>query len=337
MVEGKVISTGNVAYCLGMSSKKLHRWYKEVLSGFKESVESGALYEHDIQISDPRYGVYNDIRVPIYKAEHIGEAMAIDEKQIDGVMYTILSNRTTGKIALMADTLKTKYLAELIYSFGNQENVLSYTRDMAANYDWLGRQVFFNAYHVIDKFHVVKLALDGLQAIRIRYRQEELKNRREQGKAYQEQIFSNGDSVLQLLARARGLLFKRVDEWTVHQLRRSELLFTNFPELKTAYKLIQKLRLWYVKIKATNTNTRTIKNAALHNWITQANISDISEMKNLAASLSRHSSQIVNYFIKNETNAKAEALNSRIQRFININYGARNTDFFLYRLNLYFS
>ncbi len=29
---------------------------------------------------------------------------------------------------------------------------------MASNYDWLGRLAFMNAYHVIDKFHVLKIS-----------------------------------------------------------------------------------------------------------------------------------------------------------------------------------
>jgi len=47
--------------------------------------------------------------------------------------------------------------------------------------------------------------------------------------------------------------------------------------------------------------------------------------------------QIINYFIAKETNAKAEALNQNLQRFINVNYGARNSDFFLYRVKIHFA
>ncbi|MFT4522003.1 MAG: transposase, partial [Bacteroidia bacterium] len=46
---------------------------------------------------------------------------------------------------------------------------------------------------------------------------------------------------------------------------------------------------------------------------------------------------IGNYFIAKETNAKAEALNSNIPRFVMTNYGTRNTDFFLFRLKYYFA
>ncbi len=50
----------------------------------------------------------------------------------------------------------------------------------------------------------------------------------------------------------------------------------------------------------------------------------------------RHQEDILRYFEKGLTNAKAENLNAHIQRFIN-NYGMRNRDFFFYRLQIYFS
>ena len=54
------------------------------------------------------------IRVPILKESNVGSRMAIDEKKIDGVCYTIISNRETSKIALMADTLRTSELRQVL-------------------------------------------------------------------------------------------------------------------------------------------------------------------------------------------------------------------------------
>jgi hypothetical protein len=53
--------------------------------------------------------------------------------------------------------------------------------------------------------------------------------------------------------------------------------------------------------------------------------------------IKRNLAQFINYFIAKETNATAEALNQNLQRFINVNYGARNSDFFLYRVKIHFS
>jgi transposase len=63
----------------------------------------------------------------------------------------------------------------------------------------------------------------------------------------------------------------------------------------------------------------------------------IDELKNIAFMLKRNMANILHYFIAKETNAKAEALNRNLQRFISANYGTRNIDFFLFRIKIHFS
>ena len=65
--------------------------------------------------------------------------------------------------------------------------------------------------------------------------------------------------------------------------------------------------------------------------------SKVEEVCNIANFLRSNSTPILRCFYRRENNAKAEALNQNLQRFISINYGARNTDFFLYRVALHFS
>jgi hypothetical protein len=45
----------------------------------------------------------------------------------------------------------------------------------------------------------------------------------------------------------------------------------------------------------------------------------------------------LNYFQRKQTNAKAENMNGKIQRFITNNFGVRDKDFTLYRIANYFS
>ena len=65
--------------------------------------------------------------------------------------------------------------------------------------------------------------------------------------------------------------------------------------------------------------------------------SGIEEIQNIADYIKTHMGQILHYFVKKETNAKAETLNRNLQRFINVNYGARNTQYFLYRVKIHFT
>jgi len=46
---------------------------------------------------------------------------------------------------------------------------------------------------------------------------------------------------------------------------------------------------------------------------------------------------IINYFVKGDTNAKAEGVNNKIQRFIMINQGTRDRAFFYFRLDKLFT
>ena len=63
----------------------------------------------------------------------------------------------------------------------------------------------------------------------------------------------------------------------------------------------------------------------------------IEGIENIADTIKTYIGQILRHFIRKETNAKAEALNRDLKRFINVNYGARNTDHFLYRVRIHFT
>jgi len=342
LVDSKPVSIGVVAYVLGMSSKKLQRWYQHVLSGFTQAVENKEIGKDDLLVVEQ--GKLTEISVPILKEDNIGSQMAVDEKTINGSCYTVLSNRETGKIALMASTLKTKYLIKLMgkINIDNRMQVKSLSRDMALHYDWFGREAFINSYHVIDKFHVIKSIMEQLQATRIRYRQEELTRRREAHKNkqnYAEITLDNGDTILQLLARSRGLLFLMPHSWTDQQRHRAKILFNAFPQIKTVYKLVNQIRTWFKppQGKVTYQVTKNKKKQKLIELIKVFNKTGITELKNIAFMLKRNMPNILHYFIAKETNAKAEALNQNLQRFINVNYGTRNIKFFLFRINIHFA
>jgi transposase len=63
----------------------------------------------------------------------------------------------------------------------------------------------------------------------------------------------------------------------------------------------------------------------------------MSEFKSVVKMIRKHESEILNFFKNGMTNAKAERLNGKIQRFVTNNYGIKNKDFCLYRMAGYFS
>ncbi len=342
MVEDKPVSIGLIAYVLGTSSKKLHRWYQQVLSGFHQALESQEIGKDDLL--EIEQGELVEIAVPIIKQENLGEQMAVDEKTINGTCYTVLSNRQSGKIALMAATLKTKHLMKLMERFDIEKRmkVKSLSRDMALHYDWFAREAFMNAYHVIDKFHVIKSILEQLQATRIRYRQQELTRRREankNNKNYSETTLDNGDTILQLLARSRGLLFLMSHRWSSQQRHRAKILFKLFPQIKVVYQYVNQVRRWFKPPlgRITYQVTKDKKKQQLITFIKEFRKTGISELKNIAFMLKNNLANILHYFIAKETNAKAEALNQNLQRFVSVNYGTRNIRFFLFRVKIHFA
>lgn len=347
---------------LEISNKKIFYWYKNILSGFTDKDTQEELHKFDTidkAIVDALSGEPKVVYVPIFKAENIGRHIAIDDKNIKGEGYTIISNKETKKIIFMASTTKSKILKDLLFQVPMSKwmEVETVTKDMAENYDWVAREVFVNATRIADKFHVLCLGFDAMQAVRVRYRQEILTREREeaenfealerekkdaaerQGEKYKMKKFrkkykrfENGDTEKELLARGRWLLFKHQNGWIETQAERAKILFREFPEIRIAYELMCKFRNFYEyfeeeKIKGIKQAKKDLKT-----WYKQFENCEITEMLNFQRSVKNHEGDILNYFKTNQTNAFAESLNAKIQRFIMDSFGFRNRDFFHFRI-----
>jgi transposase len=339
--------------------KKLWRWYRDSLSGYLDSETVQHRHDNDIDIVEQ--GVKKTIRVPIFSMADMGKDMAIDEKQIGEEMHTILSNRQTGKIALLARSVSAKELIRLLPKFeGKGIEVKSITRDLSQSYDWFCRQIFYNSRHVADKFHIIKHLLDACQDVRVRYRQELLTDKRLKYEAfkkqeharkqehkntnqpfiaqkftYKEPISINGETVFELLARSRYLLYKYPDDWTASQKQRAAALFKQYPEIEKSYKLSCSFRTWYRKENRGKSKEEMKKE--LKQWYLEVEKEEVMEMENFKSLVERNEGIILNYFVKGDTNAITESINNKIQRFIMTNQGTRDREFFYFRLAKHFS
>ena len=101
---------------------------------------------------------------------------------------------------------------------------------------------------VTDRFHVQKLAFDGVQELRIKCRWEAIEQEnnemllaKEVNKKYVPHVLENGDTLKQLLARSRYLLFKHENKWTPTQGLRAAILFERYSAIKKAYDLSMEL------------------------------------------------------------------------------------------------
>lgn len=92
----------------------------------------------------------------------------------------------------------------------------------------IAKTCFPAAKRVIDRFHVQQLAFEAVQEMRIKARWEALDREaieilaKTKGEKYTAPVFGNGDSLKQLLARSRYLLFKKESLWIISQKHRAE-------------------------------------------------------------------------------------------------------------------
>ncbi|MEK7224387.1 MAG: transposase, partial [Bacteroidota bacterium] len=316
-----------------MPGKTLYRWYRQYLSGYPEAVINGKWGKDNFIGKDKKEKI-----VPILKAENFGEEMAVDEKMIDEEFYTVMTNRKTGKIALLAETMRIDELSKLIDQIGDvRQKVKEITLDMSPTYERFCEQNFPQALLITDKFHVVTHIVEAVQAVRVRMKQEELSalpvKTKERKQVEKKTRLINGETRIEMLTRSRYLLFKLRNKWTDSQQKRASLLFDTFPVLRTVYGLTEQIRGWLDKTNVGKSPWEIEKQ--LIAWYDEADQHKIPEVQNLIRLISTHEEKIMNYFIKGKTNAKAEGMNSKIQRFITANYGVRDKDFFMYRLAKY--
>lgn len=220
-----------------------------------------------------------------------------------------------------------------------RKKVKEVTLDMAGNMGLIVKKSFPNATLVIDRFHVQKLALDALQEIRIKHRWEAidaendaLEYARSKSIKHTPKLLPNGDTLKQLLARSRYLLYKASNKWTDNQTERAAILFKHYPDLEKAYKICQNLS-WIFN----NTKDKTSALIRLAKWDEKVRQAAFKSFNTIARTMSIHYMNILNYFDNRSTNASAESFNAKIKAFRAQFRGVRNVDFFLFRLATIFA
>jgi transposase len=210
--------------------------------------------------------------------------------------------------------------------------------DMARNMGLAVRNSFPNCNMVIDRFHVVRLVMDAIQHIRVGFRWEaidlenrEIKEAKEKGMKYIPQVLANGDTLKELLARSRYLLYKFEEDWTVNQRKRATVLFEKYPILKSVYQLTLNFRNIY------KNTTKSIALDRFAQWKQKVEDLKMKEFNTVLNSIENHMENILNFFDNRSTNANAESFNSKIKLFRANLRGVTDVKFFLFRLGKLFA
>lgn len=273
--------------------------------------------------------------------ENIGSHLSIDETSLSqGELYTIITNKAAKgrKRSLVAmikgtDSAKVNLIVKQI-SEAKRHKVKEVTLDMAASMEKIVRSSFPKAQLVTDRFHVQKLCYDAVQQMRIEYRWEaieqeskEMELSKELNRSYVAERLENGDTLKQLLARSRYLLFKGQHSWTPSQAQRAEILFQRYPALKEGYELSRELAIIY-----QTTKVKEVAFTKLARWYDKVEKAGFKSFSTVARTIQNHYLTILNFFENRSTNASAESFNAKIKAFRSQFRGVRNVDFFLFRL-----
>lgn len=305
----------------------MQRHYKKKVSGFKQ-------WEQLNHAED--YLIY---------PENIGENLSIDEVSLSkGELYTFVTNKKgKGRKKTIVACIKGTKSQDIIdvldkIPLEKRKQVKGITLDMANNMQLASKMCFPESHLVTDRFHVVKLVMEALQHLRVKYRWEEIEKEnqaiklaKQGGIKYIPMTFENEDTPKQLLARSRYIIAKKENEWTENQKIRAELLFKNYPLLHQAYKHTMEFRNIYEQ------TSREIAKEKIIQWIEKTKQLNTIVFNTAANSLNYHLETILNFFIKRQTNANAESFNSKIKLFRANQRGVVDTKFFLFRLEKLFA
>lgn len=278
--------------------------------------------------------------------ENLGPNLSIDETSLShGELYTIVTNKSAkGKkgtvIAILKGTNSDSIIPLLEQLPARARNKVSeVTLDLAGNMGLIVRRCFPNATMVIDRFHVQQLASEALQEIRIRYRweaidaeNEAIEQAKKSKEPFKTEVLNNGETLKQMLARSRYLLYKSEQNWTLEQATRANILFSLYPDIKKAYGLAQKLSWIY-----NNTTDKTYALTRLAKWHEDVEQAGFKSFNTLSRTIVNHYKRILNYFDNRSTNASAESFNAKIKAFRAQYRGVRDVNFFLFRISKLFA
>ncbi len=322
-MDTQAFSIQAISSFYGINGKKLHRYYRNKLSEF-ESWENRK----------------NACEGLVF-GKNIGTHLSLDETSLSqGELYTVLSNKAAkgrkGTIAAILKGTQSDYIIPLLERIPLylRKKVQEVTLDFASNMGVIVKRCFPYAKQVIDRFHVHQLASEALQEIRIKHRWEaiEADNQaidaaRVNKRPYVPEILSNGDTLKQLLARSRYLLYKSENNWTIDQKRRADILFSKYPDIQKAHVLTQKLSwIYHTSPNKVYALTRLAK---WHEEVAQAGF---KAFNTISRTIELNYKKILNYFDNKSTNAAAESLNAKIKAFRAQHRGVTDVNFFLFRL-----
>lgn len=343
-LETEPITTRSLEKDYHIDGDEFGRAYKEHISGFRTWSE----LEHADEW--------------LTFAANMGLHISIDETCLStGEVYTIVSNKDAhgrkGCIIAIVKGTRAKDVIKALEKIEKplRDNVVEVTLDFSDSMHSIVETCFPKAMITLDRFHHQQFCLEALQEVRREHRREQMTrdaNAREEhrlrmkelvkndgpwidsegnpirrnAKYYPERM-DNGETRAELLARSKGLLMMSPNKWTETQKQRAEILFREFPDIKTAFSLTHSLRMIF-----SQRCSKEQGKESLRSWYVKVGEFGNKAFNDIAAAMYDREDEILNYFVNRSTNASAESLNAKIKHFRAMLRGIADKKFFLFRL-----
>ena len=270
-----------------------------------------------------------------FNADNIGPYMSLDETCLsNGEVWTFLTNKNghggRGTLAAAIPGTKSDEIISILtaaMSKSVRRRVKEVTCDLSPSMMLIAAEVFYNAHVVNDRFHVQQVYNEAVDEIRIDIRRQLIAEENERDKSVPPPVYSNGETMRQILARSKHTLMMSQNKWTDTQRHRVNILFKHHPILKDAYNLAMELRhIFNAKITPVKAMGR------LNKWFEKVMALGNNNFRSVIKTFKNHAPTILNYFRRRATNASAEAFNSKVKIFRSQMRGVRDRNFFIFRL-----
>jgi transposase len=172
--------------------------------------------------------------------------------------------------------------------------------DMAKTYAWAIQHLFGEPVHVIDRFHVVHLAVGALDGVL---------------RSVSKQLDAEEAKSLQKL-RKRWL--KSANQLNVDELIARYEWRRRFPELREVIDWVQTLRKWFERTYEKPTREALLK------LIERASQSALEPLQRMAGTLRRWFEPLARYLRHRYSNGRTEGFNNKIKLIQRRAYGLRN-------------
>lgn len=319
----------------GLNGQTLRKQYKEVISDYRGWDQEKHAEEY------------------LLFPENLGTDLSLDETCLsNGDVYTILTNKAVhgrkGAIVAMVRGVASDTVISIFRQLPHHKRtkVKTITTDLSSAMMLTARKSFPHAKLINDRFHVQQLMSEAVDQIRIRLRWQVLdqennaikehRRRRKEAKTKSELEkigqwapvrMENGETMPQIIARSKHIVLKNMAKWNLQQRARAEILFNQFPELQSAYKLSMELtHIFNKRIKPQEAMLE------LARWYKDVESYGENCLSRVLETFENHYDTIINYFEKRLTNASAESFNAKIKALRSQFRGVGDIKFFMYRL-----